>query len=133
MQQALINLGYDFGSYGADGDFGSVTEKAVKAFQAKVGVEQTGKYDAKTHAALMVALSQNGSGGISAPAITGKQVEVTGSSVNIRKGHGTQYDRITTKNAGVQMEYVATAANGWNAVVVGNQVGWISGLYSKVI
>ena len=133
MQQALMNLGYDLGSYGADGDFGSATEKAVKAFQAKAGVDQTGKYDAKTHAALMAALGQNGSGGTSTPTVTGKQVEVTGSSVNIRKGHGTQYDRITTKNAGARMEFVATAANGWNAVVVGNQVGWISGLYSKVI
>ena len=34
---------------------------------------------------------------------------------------------------GSKMEYVATTENGWNAVVIGNQVGWVSGNYSKVI
>ena len=32
-QTILYNLGYDLGSYGIDGDFGSATEKAVKEFQ----------------------------------------------------------------------------------------------------
>ena len=30
-------------------------------------------------------------------------------------------------------EYVATAANGWNAVVIGSRVGWVSGKYSRII
>ena len=59
--------------------------------------------------------------------------KVTGNSVNIRRGNGTQYDRITTRPAGTKMEYVATAENGWYAVVIGIQVGWVSGNYSKVI
>ena len=41
LQQRLIELGWLTGS--ADGDFGSKTETAVKAFQAKVGLEQSGK------------------------------------------------------------------------------------------
>ena len=32
-QEDLIRLGYDLGRWGADGDFGAQTEKAVKAFQ----------------------------------------------------------------------------------------------------
>ena len=32
-QTDLISLGYDLGKWGADGDFGAQTEKAVKAFQ----------------------------------------------------------------------------------------------------
>ena len=26
----------------------------------------------------------------------------------------------------------ATAANGWHAVIVGSQVGWVSGKYSEI-
>lgn len=39
VQRILIALGYDLGKYGADGDFGNATEKAVKAFQTakKIG------------------------------------------------------------------------------------------------
>ncbi|WP_417879841.1 type VI secretion system tube protein TssD [Vibrio sp.] len=33
IQQALMKLGFDLGKYGADGDFGSTTERQVKAFQ----------------------------------------------------------------------------------------------------
>lgn len=35
LQRLLMALGYDLGSYGADGDFGSKTDTAVKAFQKK--------------------------------------------------------------------------------------------------
>ncbi|USD39977.1 type VI secretion system tip protein VgrG [Vibrio sp. SCSIO 43135] len=33
IQQALVKLGFDLGTAGADGDFGSMTEKQVKLFQ----------------------------------------------------------------------------------------------------
>jgi peptidoglycan hydrolase-like protein with peptidoglycan-binding domain len=33
LQEALIKLGYSVGGYGADGDFGAATEKAVIKFQ----------------------------------------------------------------------------------------------------
>lgn len=41
LQKALMAAGYDLGKYGADGDFGPATEKAVIAFQtaAKIGVD----------------------------------------------------------------------------------------------
>ena len=56
-----------------------------------------------------------------------------GGKVNIRTGHGTSYARIKTVAPGTTFEYVATAANGWHAVVVGAKVGWVSGKYSRVI
>lgn len=62
----------------------------------------------------------------------GKQVRITGSSVNIRVGNGTQYSRILTAKKNTAYPYVATAENGWNAVVVNGQVGWVSGNYSAV-
>lgn len=55
-----------------------------------------------------------------------------GGRVNIRKGHGTNYSRITSVKPGTKFEYVATAENGWNAIVYSNQVAWVSGKYSIV-
>ena len=68
-----------------------------------------------------------------APENPGKQVEVTGLNVNIRKGNGTQYGRIVILPYGTKLPYVATAENGWFAVVVNEQVGWISGNFSKLL
>ncbi len=137
MQKALADLGYDLGPYGVDGDYGEDTTQAVKAFQAKMGLKQSGNYDADTHKALMSAIEANegtqsdADTGMDTP--RGKQVVITGASVNIRKGPGTSYGRITILKNGTGLEYVATAMNGWHAVVVGDQVGWVSGNYSKVV
>ena len=56
-----------------------------------------------------------------------------GGKVNIRVGNGTSYSRITSVAPGTTFEYVATAANGWHAVIVGAKVGWVSGKYSRII
>ena len=42
-----------------DGQFGSKTEAAVKAFQKKAGIKQDGKYGDQTHAALMSAVAED--------------------------------------------------------------------------
>ena len=132
MQKALASLGHNLGRYGFDGDFGDDTEAALRAFQAKVGVKQTGKYDADTHTALMAATDSKTTTGL-VPENPGKQVEVTGLNVNIRKGNGTQYGRIVILPYGTKLPYVATAENGWFAVVVNDQVGWISSNFSKLL
>lgn len=56
-----------------------------------------------------------------------------GGKVNIRVGNDTGYGRITSVAPGTTLDYVATAANGWHAVVVNARVGWVSGNFSKVI
>lgn len=56
-----------------------------------------------------------------------------GGKVNVRVGNDTSYKRITTVPAGTTFEYVATAANGWHAVIATGQVGWVSSMYSKVV
>lgn len=48
MQKMLIALGYSCGSSGADGDFGSNTLKAVKAFQKDYGLSVDGLYGVKS-------------------------------------------------------------------------------------
>ena len=45
LQEALLALGYSLPKYGADGDFGTETQKAVKAFQSASGIDDTGIFD----------------------------------------------------------------------------------------
>ncbi len=48
LQNLLMQNGYDLPRYGADGDFGSETEAAVKKFQADHGLKVTGIVDEET-------------------------------------------------------------------------------------
>lgn len=61
-----------------------------------------------------------------------KTVVVTSSSVNLRLGNGTEFGRVTSVSKGTILEWIATAANGWHAVVYKKQVVWISGKYTEV-
>lgn len=56
LQEKLIKLGYDLGSYGADGSFGGATEKAVKKFQKDHGLKQDGIVGAQTLAEIDAAI-----------------------------------------------------------------------------
>ena len=47
-------------------------------------------------------------------------------------GSSTKYARITAAEGGTVLPYVATAENGWHAVIVGDRVGWVSGKYSRI-
>lgn len=146
LQEALIKLGYELSDYGADGEFGSETKEALMDFQKDEGLEIDGEYGEKSHAALMDALSDEGvgdddneEGGADTPAEPeepkplGTTVAITGGSVYVRVGNGTNYRIITTVKAGSVFDHVATARNGWNAIVINGQVGWVSGKYSKVV
>ena len=152
MQELLMQLGYDMGSYGADGKFGAVTEKAVKAFQKKVGIKQDGIYGTDTHTALMSAIAERDDGlsedsGMeddkdsgkedagkdhageveSIPAETQRLVLITAphGNINIRYGNGTNFERITSVPPGTKLPYIAAAENGWIAVLVNGIVGWV--------
>lgn len=52
LQTALLNRGYDLGSYGVDGDYGKATQAAVKAFQRDNGLSMDGICGPKTWAAI---------------------------------------------------------------------------------
>lgn len=52
LQNRLIALGYDLGEWGADGDFGDATEKAVLKFQKDRGLKEDGKVGPATQAEL---------------------------------------------------------------------------------
>ena len=106
-----------------------------------------GKYGDQTHAALMAAVAEDDAG---QQAMTETQpepeqeqpidgqttirvlIKSSGGKVNIRTGNGTSYSRITAVAPGTTLEYVASAFNGWQAVKIGSQVGWVSGEFSEI-
>ena len=53
LQILLIGSGYPCGAWGADGEFGSATEKALLGFQAAAGLPMTGKTNLDTWCALL--------------------------------------------------------------------------------
>lgn len=53
MQALLMDRGYDLGRCGVDGDYGSATEAAVRAFQKASGLKADGVCGPKTWAALL--------------------------------------------------------------------------------
>lgn len=58
LQNNLISLGYSCGSAGADGDFGSGTEAAVRSFQSKNGLTVDGIAGPATLSAIQTALKK---------------------------------------------------------------------------
>lgn len=52
IQQRLIELGYDVGPDGADGDFGVNTQRALRKYQAENDLTVTGQPDAATRVSL---------------------------------------------------------------------------------
>ena len=146
MQELLLQLGCVLPKYGADADFGAETERAVVAFQKKLGLTADGKYGEETHKAAMAALADREDGKPDAPAAeepapdeppvaTGSLVKIVAESgsVNVRVGNGTEYSRITSETGGSTFPFVATAVNGWHAIVINGQVGWVSGQYSQIV
>lgn len=53
LQTLLLERGYDLGKWGADGEFGNATEKAVKQFQKDWGLVEDGIAGKKTWAMLL--------------------------------------------------------------------------------
>ena len=112
----------------------------MKAFQKKAGLKRDGKYGDQTHTALMAAVADNDVGQRTEPDQEPEQLSMTkvkivcdNGTVNIRVGNGTDYGRISAVTNGTECEWIATAQNGWHAVKIGSQVGWVSGKYSEII
>jgi len=131
MQQALIGLGYSCGSYGADGEFGDMTEMAVRAFQAGKGLKQTGKYDAETHAALMAALDRKSTDAEESEA-RAVQIE-KGKKCYVRTGPGTEHKALGVAHSEERLKYLGKTENGWHQVAYKDKVAYVSGKYGKLV
>lgn len=123
MQAGLIRLGYDLGSWGADGDFGDMTEMAVIQFQRDSGLTMDGEYGPKSHAALTQALDK-----LDSPDGTRKVVRVTNGNYYVRTEPHTRAATIGVARRGTELPYSGeTAENGWYKVQFAGAAGWISG------
>ena len=58
LQKLLMDRGYALPKYGADGDFGAETEKAVKAFQRDWGMKEDGVVGEKTWSMLLTTMDK---------------------------------------------------------------------------
>ena len=134
LQKILISLGYDMSGYGADGQFGSATEKALRKLQAALGVSVDGMYGEKTHAALMDLLEREGTQGDEGDDASPTRIRVTASSsAYVRSGPGKEYSIITSVRRGAEYNSPAVAKNGWRSVEVNGKSGWISPKMCEVI
>lgn len=125
MQSLLIQLGYDLGKWGADGDFGDATEMAVRAFQKDNGLEVDGVVGENTYGALMQ--------GNDAVPDNPKYVLIQGGNCYIRSEPNTGGKILGTAKNGEKLEWLGeTSEAGWHKIRRGDTVGYVSGKYGKL-
>ncbi len=123
MQAGLIRMGYDLGSWGADGDFGDMTEMAVIQFQRDNRLTVDGEYGRETHAALSRALDR-----LDSPDATRQTVRVTNGNYYVRTEPHTRAATLGVARRGTELPYAGEIAeNGWYKVQFEGASGWISG------
>ena len=131
LQEDLLALGYKLPKYGADGDFGSETQAAVRAFQLDHEIQPTGIADSVTLAAIETALED---GNASYPTI--QHVVITGNSVNVRSAPGTNSRILGVVRKGDKLVYQDVEQivddRPWWLVIYNGQNGWVSSKYSRI-
>lgn len=127
LQQYLIQLGYDLGKWGADGEFGDATELAVKRFQRDHKLSVDGQYGSKSHAAMLEALEED------EPEAEQRYVAIDGGNCYVRTAPNTDGKILGVAHKGDVLPYGGEKAdNGWLLVAFENQNGWVSGKYGKL-
>ena len=124
MQNLLLKWNPDcLPRFGADGDFGSETEDALKAFQKASNLKETGVYDTATEAALK--------------AMSFGHVLVTGGSVNVRSAPGHESKVYGTAHKDDLLIYQGQKESldgkDWYCVIFKSKVAWISSKYAKLV
>ncbi|MFQ9447690.1 MAG: peptidoglycan-binding protein [Christensenellales bacterium] len=120
LQQKLNALGANLET---DGEYGNTTAGAVKAFQHARNLPATGEADRATLEALGLAAADSGSG-------TENVVRITGDTVNVRRGPGTEYESIAIAHKGDTLP--AVAADDWQPVLFGGEIRWVSMKYASL-
>ena len=120
LQQKLNALGAILET---DGEYGNATAGAVKAFQHARYLPATGEADRATLDALGLTAADSGSG-------TENVVRITGGTVNVRRGPGTEYESIAIAHKGDTLP--AVAAEDWLPVLFGGEIRWVSMKYASL-
>lgn len=130
LQTYLIDLGYDLGRWGADGDFGDQTEIAVKKFQKDKALEVDGIVGEKTWIALEQAISND-----SKSVEDSMYVEISGGNCYVRTLPNVTGEAIGVAHHGDKLVYRGTTdeETGWLAVAFNEKEGWVSCKYGKLV
>lgn len=126
LQNMLLELGYELPRCGADGDFGSETEAALKKLQQALEIAADGLYGDETHNALMTMLEKCGGDteGKSTPAV---RIRVTAAkSAYVRSGPDKSFSVVGVVQRDMEFESAAVAENGWRCINADGREGWIS-------
>ena len=127
LQAMLIELGYNLGRWGADGDFGDATEIAVRQFQRDHGCSVDGEVGPETISALEKAM------GGELPT-NARSVKIVGGNCYVRTAPNTSGEILGVAHGGDVLPYQGQqSANGWPLVIYAGQNGWVSGKYSTLI
>lgn len=148
LQKMLISLGYSCGDAGADGEFGELTEKALKQFQSDNGLEVDGIYGTLSKAKMTSLVSSSSKSGFATTSandidtathfdanIAGTYKPIT--SVWLRKGAGKNKSAIKVLNENDTFRcygyYSFDGSNPWYYGVCGSQLGFVSSKYISKI
>ena len=127
MQEMLLKLGYDLGSWGCDGDFGDCTELALKAFQTDAKLDVDGECGPTTLVALEKAIEAHD--GLKP---TGKTVRISGGNCYIRTAPNTDGKKLGMAHKGDELPFAGEVSdNGWLQVLYKDQKAWVSGKYGR--
>ncbi len=127
LQSLLIQFGYDLGRWGADGDFGDMTEMAVREFQQLENIEVDGIVGKITYAALTKPRND-------IVPEEPKQVRVDGGNCYARKEPHVGGEIIGTCHRGCYYPYAGkTSADGWVYLMINGKEAWASGKYAKLL
>jgi peptidoglycan hydrolase-like protein with peptidoglycan-binding domain len=128
MQEALLKWNPTcLPKWGADGDFGGETEKALRAFQEAAGLPVTGVYDETTRKALADWKPQE-EPIQPAPGTPAKYVQVR--EIHVRSAPGDEFMSLGLVQPGYRLPYAGEThndANGvpWYLVEYDGQNGWL--------
>ena len=130
MQENLIELGYDCGKWGADGDFGDATELAVRRFQTQEDLPPDGEFGPLSLAAMDKALAR-----LDTPVEQPKQVQIVGGNCYVRSSPAVQSDNIRgIAHEGTKYPFTGEKSeNGWLEIVYKDKAGWVSGKYGRLV
>lgn len=137
LQNLLIQLknlsndkGYDLGDYGADGDFGDMTENAVRHLQKEYGCTVDGEVGPETLKALYDAIEQYPDG----DPIEAKMVKIINGNCNVRTKPNTTGDILIVAKRNEEYEFAGEKSeNGWLKIkYAAGKEGWVSYKYSQL-
>lgn len=126
LQADLIALNYSVGKWGADGEFGRMTEKAVEALQLHNGLEMDGVAGPETFKLLDELLKE--SGVPAEPDDTPMLLQISaGKTWNIRTGPSNEASVMGIAKRGELYAASGDKADGWIGIMVGGERAWVSG------